>query len=115
MSKRFESPPFIWWCIVPISIIYLFLMVHWPYAIPFKTLGPLGDLTYYLISNYRFLLLLILWSTLAAHVYEAFVARRICRQLNIDQQSTNLWMIQTFILGFPSLKILKGYSRRGLW
>ena len=90
-------------------------MVHWPYAIPFKSFGPIGRLTYYLISNYRFLFLLILWSTVLAHVYEAFVARRICRQLNIDQQSTHLWTIQTLILGFPSLCILRRYSRLSLW
>ena len=115
MSRRFQSPKFIWWIIIPLCIIYLFLMVHWPYAIPFNYLGSFGDLTYYLISNYRFLLLIIFWSTLIAHIYEAFVARRICQQLNIDQESTYLWIIQTFILGLPSLLILKNYTRRGLW
>jgi hypothetical protein len=100
MGKSFESPKLIWWIIIPISIIYLFLMVHWPYAIPFRYLGSFGELTYYLISNYRLLLLIILWSIFIAHIYEAFVARRICRQLNIDQTSTNLWIIQTLILGF---------------
>ncbi len=74
-------------------------MVHWPYAIPFDYLGSFGEYTYYVISNYRLLLFLILWSTFLAHIYEAFVARRICQQLNIDQESTYLWMIQTFILG----------------
>jgi hypothetical protein len=115
MSKRFQSPKFIWWIVIPLCIIYLFLMVHWPYAIPFKYLGSFGELTYHLISNYRFLLLIILWSTLIAHIYEALVARQICQQLNIDQQSTYLWIIQTFILGYPSLIILKRYTRQGLW
>jgi hypothetical protein len=99
MSRNFESPRFFWWIIIPLSIIYLFLMVHWPYAIPFDYLGSFGEYTYYVISNYRLLLFLILWSTFLAHIYEAFVARRICQQLNIDQESTYLWMIQTFILG----------------
>jgi len=100
MSKSFESPKLIWWIFIPACIIYLFLMVHWPYAIPFDYLGAFGELSYYLISNYRILLLLILWSTFLAHIYEAFVARQICRQLNIDQESTYLWIIQTLILGF---------------
>jgi hypothetical protein len=115
MVKNFESPKLIWWIIIPPCIIYLFLMVHWPYAIPFRSLGSFGDLSYYIISNHRLLLLVILWSTFLAHVYEAFVARRICQQLNINQETTYLWIIQTFILGFPSLNILKGYTRRGLW
>jgi hypothetical protein len=49
---------------------------------------------------------------IVAHVYEAILARRICQTLNIDQGSTLLWTIQTFILGFPSLRILKGYARQ---
>ncbi|CAF1262509.1 unnamed protein product [Rotaria sordida] len=115
MTKSFESPKLIWWIIIPTCIIYLFLMVHWPYLIPFKSLGLFGDLSYYLIANYRLLLLLILWSTFIAHFYEALIARRICRQLNINQELTYLWMIQTFIIGFPSLTILKRYTRRALW
>jgi len=100
MSKYFQSPKLIWWIIIPICIIYLFLMVHWPYAIPFNYLGFFGELSHYFISNYRLLLFIILWSVFLAHFYEALVARRICQQLNIDQKSTYLWMIQTFILGF---------------
>jgi hypothetical protein len=99
MKLHFESPKFIWWIIIPPCIIYLFFMVHWPYAIPFRSLGAFGQYSYYLISNYRLLFLVILWSTFIAHTYEAFIARRICRELNIDQESTYLWIIQTFILG----------------
>jgi hypothetical protein len=99
MSKRFETPKLFWWIVIPIAIIYLFLMVHWPYVIPFGYLGIFGEFSHYLISNYRILLFLVLWSTIIAHTYEAIAARRICRQLNIDQESTYLWMIQTFILG----------------
>ncbi len=99
MSKQFQSPKLIWWIVIPICIIYLFLMVHWPYAIPFNYLSYFGELSHYVISNYRFLLFIILWSIFLAHFYEALVAHRICQQLNIDQNSTYLWMIQTFILG----------------
>ncbi|CAF2805730.1 unnamed protein product [Rotaria sp. Silwood2] len=113
--KYFESPKLIWWIIIPTCIIYLFLMVHWPYVIPFKSLGLFGDLSYYLISNYRLLLFIILWATFIAHFCEALIARRICRRFNIDQESTYLWIIQTFILGFPSLTILRRYVRRILW
>jgi len=74
-------------------------MVHWPYVIPFKSLGPFGEYSYYLISNYRLLLFIILWSIFLVHIYEAFNARQICRQLNIDQELTYLWIIQTLIIG----------------
>lgn len=106
MGKLFESPKLIWWIVIPTAIINLFLMVHWPYAIPFRHLGLFGDLYYYIISNYRFLLFIILWATLIAHLFEAIAARTICRQLNIDQESTYLWIIQTFILGIKSFVLL---------
>jgi polyferredoxin len=106
MPPRFQSPKLVWWMIIPLCILYFFLLVHWPYVIPFDYLGVVGEFSYYLISNYRFLLFIILWSTFLAHISEAFVARRICRQLNIDQESTYLWMIQTLILGFESFLVI---------
>ena len=100
MRKFYQSPRFIWWIIIPTCIIYLVLLVYWPYIIPFDYMGLFGQLSYYLISNYRLLLFIVLWATFFAHLYEALVARRICHQLNIDQELTYLWIIQTFILGY---------------
>jgi len=112
MSKRFQSANILWWIIIPGTIITLFLLSYYPHVIPFSYLSLFGDFLSYLKSNYRTVLVIVFWAMIIAHVYEAILARRICRKLKIDQQSTVLWTIQTFILGFPSLKILKGYTRQ---
>jgi uncharacterized membrane protein YjjB (DUF3815 family) len=102
MSHRFESPALLWWILIPTAILYLILLAHWPSVLPFAYLGTLGELSQYLVSNYRILLVTVVWATIIAHVYEAFVARGICRKLNIDRMSTLLWVVQTFILGLFS-------------
>ena len=112
MSKKFQSANLIWWTIIPGSIILLFLLSYTPNIVPYRSLGVFGSILSYLTLNYRIFLMIVLWSTIIAHGYEAILARRICQQLNIDQQSTFYWIIQTFIIGFPSLTILKGYIRQ---
>jgi len=103
MSKRFQSPNLFWLITIPGAIITLFLLSYYPNVIPFDYLGLLGNFLSYLVSNYRMGLVIVFWAIIIAHVYEAIVARRICQKLKIDQQSTFLWTIQTFILGFYSV------------
>lgn len=130
MSKGFQSAGLVPWIIGPVVVITLFLLGHYPNVIPYGNLSVVGDLLLYLVSNYRTPLIVVFWAIVVAHAYEAILARRICSKLKIDQQSTLLWTIQTFILGryffffgdlyllilfflgFPSLKILKGYLRQ---
>ena len=107
MNKGFQSPNLFWWITIPPTFFIAFLLAHYPHVIPFNNLGIIG----YLL-NYRLLLIIGFWAGIIAHVYEAILARRICQKLNIDQVSTFLWTIQTFIIGFPSLIILKGYARQ---
>ncbi len=102
MSKRFQSPNLFWWIFLPGAFIILFLLAHYPDVIPFNYLGLFGIFLSYLASNYRMALVIVFWGTIIAHIYEAILARRICQKLKIDQQSTRLWTIQTFILGFYS-------------
>jgi len=128
MTKGFQLVNLFWWIIIPGTIIISFLLAHYPNVIPFSQLGGLGVLLSSVVSNYHTLLVVGFWALVIAHGYEAVVARRICHKLKIDEQSTVLWTIQTFIIGFypsecisrflffivgfPSLKILKGYAQR---
>ena len=100
MGKRFQSVNLFWWVIIPGIFICSFVLGHYPNVIPFSYLGALGDLLSYLVSNYRMLIVVSFWAGIIVHVYEAIVARRICKKLKIDQTSTLLWTIQTFVLGF---------------
>ena len=112
MANRFQSPHLLWWIIIGSGITIVFLLAYLPSLLPLQSLGGLGSSLSSLVVTYRALFVVVFWSTVIAHIYEAVVARRICQQLRLDQQSTFLWMIQTFILGFPSLMILKGYVRQ---
>jgi hypothetical protein len=112
MSKNFQSPSLFWWILIPGAFFIGLLFAHYPNVIPFQDLGDLGVFLSYLVTNYRMFFIIGIWALIVAHVYEAILARRICQTLNIDQGSTLLWTIQTFILGYPSLRILKGYARQ---
>jgi type IV secretory pathway TrbL component len=102
MSNRFQSANLFWWIIIPGAFIIWFLLSYYPHVIPLSYLGVLGNFLSYLVSNHCRVLIIGFWVTILAHVYEAIVAYRICQKLKIDQQSTFLWTIQTFILGFYS-------------
>ncbi|CAF1400435.1 unnamed protein product [Adineta steineri] len=112
MKNNFRSPHLFWWIIIPGGVGLIFLLGHYPNVIPFQYLGGFGASSSSFALKNHILLLVVFWSTVIAHGYEAIVARRICQKLNLDQKSTLLWMIQTFILGFPSLKNLKGQKHR---
>lgn len=99
MSKRFQTPNIFWWLSIVGAIFLIFLLAHYPNVIPYSNLSIVGDYLLNLVTNYRTLLIIVFWSTVIAHAYEAILARRICQELKIDQQSTLLWTIQTFILG----------------
>jgi hypothetical protein len=106
MTKGFQLVNLFWWIIIPGTIIISFLLAHYPNVIPYSQLGGLGVLLFSVVSNYHTLLVVGFWALVIAHGYEAVVARRICDELKIDQQSTLLWTIQTFIIGFyPSESI----------
>lgn len=49
-----------------------------------------------------------------AHLFEAFVAYRICTRLG-GGKDTWKWTIQTFCVGYPSLRLLQKGERRRAW
>ena len=99
MTKQFQSASLLSWIVIPLVLMYLFLLTHWPYAIPFHSLSFFGQWSFHLVSNYRLLLLLLFWSIILLHLYQASLAAKLCQQFNFDQESRRLWMIQTICLG----------------
>ena len=112
MSQGFQSSALVWWLTIPAAIVFSCLMAHFPSVIPFGSLGIVGSFLLHLVTHYRPLVIVAFWATIVAHIYEARIAHRICRDLRMAQGSTLMWMTQTFILGYPSLKILKSYVRQ---
>lgn len=58
------------------------------------------------------LLLAIFAVSYAIHLGEALYARRLARQSGLHA-SANGWALQTFLLGFPSLRLLRARTARG--
>jgi len=111
MGRVFRSTNIFYWLTFPTTLIFIFFLAHFPHVLPLNQLGSFGSYLSNLAANYQIFLIVGIWATIIAHVYEAFIARRICRKLRLDQQSTVLWMIQTFLVGFPSLLLLRGYLK----
>ena len=112
MAKGFRSAGLVWWLTIPTAIAFSFLLAHQSQLVPFQHFGVVGAFFQYLVNHFAVLLILAFWATVAAHIYEAILARGICQKLRMSSTSTLGWMLQTFILGYPSLKILRGYIQK---
>ena len=71
-----------------------------------------GQFTKYLAYNHHHLLIVIFWIAIFVHIFEAIAAQRLCKELYIDSNTTRRWFIQTLLLGYPSLRILRQYAVR---
>ncbi len=49
----------------------------------------------------------VFWSATLIHVAEAFYAYKLCEMMQISGPVRNAWVFQTFLLGFPSLRLLR--------
>lgn len=134
MGKTFQSAGLLWWLIIPVAIVFSGCFAHYPSILPFERLGAIGAALQQFNRHFHPLIVIAFWATIVAHLYEASLAKKICQKLRMDSFSSNLWMIQTFILGqiwnslsidgpflflgYPSLRILKGYlheQQRSRW
>uniref|UniRef100_A0A915PNN6 Transmembrane protein 254 n=1 Tax=Setaria digitata TaxID=48799 RepID=A0A915PNN6_9BILA len=100
----FISPHPIWWILIPAALSINFMAwydAHWfrQFGLPGKFLEFLGT---------RFPLLPVITNLLAliVHLGESFFAMKLCVTLNMSPNNRMKWMLQTFILGYPSLRIL---------
>lgn len=112
MAKGFQSAGLLWWVTIPAAIAFAYLLAHQPQLVPFERLGVIGGFFQYLVNHFAVLLIIVFWATVVAHIYEAILARGMCQKLKMGSTSTLGWTIQTFILGYPSLKILRGFIRQ---
>ena len=77
---------------------------------PYESLGFYGSFTRYLADNCHTLLLIVFWISMFLHVFEAWIARGICRRLKMDAQTSRQWFVQTLLVGYVSLGKLRRYA-----
>lgn len=96
--------------IVAVSMFLLYLSLFKPDSPLLDYYGPLGTLGRYLNKNHMGLMQFILVGALAAHFGESVYAGVLCRRKRLNILPTVLWMLQTFVIGFPSLLQLTAYK-----
>lgn len=90
---------------------YFTWAVFWPEQLPYETLGPLGDLTKYLVKDYHGFMYKGWWLSWAVHLGEAWLALKLCSDKGISSPTTRLlWFVQTLLFGFASLGLLLKYK-----
>ncbi|XP_030298840.1 transmembrane protein 254 [Sparus aurata] len=110
-SAFFKRTSLFWIVTVTLSVGYFTLIVFAPETIPYHYLGAFGTFCRYLVDNYADLMYKGWWATVAIHLYEAYVALKMCSKKGINDTTTRcLWFGQTFLFGFASLGLLLKYD-----
>ncbi|XP_067045529.1 transmembrane protein 254-like [Acropora muricata] len=110
-AKRFEGdyyrlPPFVLSIVIVISLVFFWLVCYDTSAIPLDAMGPFGKFVLYLTANHLKMLKLGFRFVLMIHVMEAGFAYRICRRMKFSRGTSFKWLIQTAVVGFPSLGLI---------
>ncbi|TNE44606.1 MAG: DUF4499 domain-containing protein [Deltaproteobacteria bacterium] len=98
MFQSIPRPHWGWWLTLDGGLLFLGVLTFSPTAYKWwsQTVTTLFSPTF---------LLWLFVAAVMAHVVEAVVAWRWCREANISE--TWAWTFQTFLLGFPSLGLLR--------
>jgi hypothetical protein len=112
-NNFFRFAGIFWYCIIIFGMTTLFIFA---FLIPPLALQPgdrrtaysvLQGINYYILIAFQsqFVLQVIFYLAVAAHVFEAFIA--LVLSLEMGCRSTYMyWTLQTLLLGYPSLRLL---------
>ncbi|XP_004846451.1 transmembrane protein 254 isoform X1 [Heterocephalus glaber] len=96
--------------ITVLGLGYFTWVVFWPQSVPYRSLGPLGSFTQYLVGHHHILLRYGYWLAWLIHLGESLFAMVLCKYKGITNPRTRLlWFLQTFLFGVASLSILIAY------
>eukprot|EP00898_Chlorokybus_atmophyticus_P004607 jgi/Chlat1/5147/Chrsp33S08969 len=112
-GEHFIVPSLWWWLLIGVGLFQLYLCAFQPALMQQYTpwLGAYGALLEWFMS--RPMLLYVIWyAAWLAHVAEGGLALRESRSLNHSWRVSLYWFVQTFLLGFPSFKLLLAIKRR---
>ncbi|XP_060551545.1 transmembrane protein 254-like [Ruditapes philippinarum] len=109
-SNYFTYPKPIEGIIVALLMLLFYLSLFRPESVFLDYYGPLGTFGRYMNKNHIGVLQMIRVAAAAAHIGESIYAGFLCRKKRINTLPTILWMIQTLVMGFPSLLQLVAYK-----
>jgi len=108
----FQAANPLWYILCDGGLLKLAIVTFWPNVMPYEYLGLLGRFVKYLAYNHHLLLVWTFSIAIFLHVFEAIVAWRICKKLNMDFNNTRRWFIQTLLLGYVSLGKLRQHAAK---
>ncbi|CAJ0949664.1 unnamed protein product, partial [Mesorhabditis belari] len=107
MPDHFETPSIFWWLLIPSALTINFLAFFSPLVLNL----PYLSFACHLGQVYPSLLLATNVFALIAHVGEGIYALLLCEGMHFTFACRFKWFLQTFILGFPSLRLLRKYVK----
>ncbi|CAI2357437.1 unnamed protein product [Caenorhabditis sp. 36 PRJEB53466] len=110
MSEYFKTPSIVWWLVIVPALAINYIAHANPEAA--LSIPVIGSLVHNIGINYPLFTLLTNIFALVAHAGEALYALYLCHEANISFAATAKWVVQTFILGFPSLSILSRFEAK---
>jgi NAD(P)-dependent dehydrogenase (short-subunit alcohol dehydrogenase family) len=104
--EYFKLAPLFWYAIILPALGFTFIVWYRPEWIPVNYMPFIGEFAYNLGTKHSNIALWINIGALGAHIGEAVYSLYLCDQLNISHASSLKWFIQTFLVGFASLRML---------
>jgi hypothetical protein len=108
----FQAVNPLWYIACDGGLLQLSILAFFRNIMPYEYLGFFGRFMKYLAFNHHYLLVIIFCISIFLHIFEAILARRLCKKLNLDSKDSQKWFIQTLLLGYVSLGKLRGYAAK---
>jgi hypothetical protein len=108
----FQAVNPLWYLACDGGLLQLGILTFCKNLTPYEYFGFFGQFMKYLAFNQHLLLVIVFWISMFLHVFEAMLARRLCKKLKIDPESSRKWFIQTLLLGYVSLGKLRRYAAK---
>eukprot|EP01095_Lingulamoeba_sp_RSL-Kostka_P001467 TRINITY_DN1204_c0_g1_i1.p1 TRINITY_DN1204_c0_g1~~TRINITY_DN1204_c0_g1_i1.p1 ORF type:complete len:112 (+),score=9.33 TRINITY_DN1204_c0_g1_i1:73-408(+) len=101
MSTKVIKPHIVWWILIVVGMLHTLQMAYlWLMYNPFMFIGLSDELAITILKW-------IWWIALFLHVGEGSFSFYLCLSNDYPIIDALSWYLQTFILGYPSLRLLK--------
>lgn len=107
----YRMPPVLLSIFIVGAIVFFWLICYDSDAVPLHAMGSFGKFVLYLMANHMKMLRLGFRFLVMVHVMEGGFAYRICRRMNFSRATSFKWLVQTAVVGFPSLGLLLRYRK----
>lgn len=106
MRDYFAFADVIWWLFIPSALLLNLVVFCSPEKLDVPWLGVFGQFLYKLGIEHPQMMFWLNIFALSAHVFEAICALYLADALHLSHKSSLAWFLQTFVLGYPSLRLL---------